>query len=142
MWKFFSNLWGEFFLADSGGKCLRDLFFRLYFNRINREQAKKDSQNSFQMWVDRKKFIQTNGHNSICQKYVEPISSSSSYEFIITLLYTPKQAFVKKCIHWFKVRVKLISKSIWKITLLWKNFCHQTFYNLRQKIPKLKIFRN
>ena len=27
MWNYFSNLWGEFFLADSGGKCLRDLFF-------------------------------------------------------------------------------------------------------------------
>ena len=111
LWKYFSNLWGEFFPADSGGKCLRDLFFQLYFNRINREQAKKDSQTSLQMWVDRKKIHSNKRHQFNLSKYVEPISSSS-YEFIITLLYTPKQAFVKKCIHWYsRFRVKLILKN-------------------------------
>ena len=88
---------GEFFLADSGGKCLRDLFFNyLYFNRINREQAKKDSQTSLQMWVDRKKIHSNKRQQFNLSKYVEPISSSSSYDFIITLLVYTKASICQE----------------------------------------------
>ena len=111
--KLFLKSLGGIFPSWFGGQMSWGPFFQLLIFQQNQSRTSKKGFAKFLSNVGWQKKIHSNKrHQFNLSKYVEPISSSSSYEFIITLLYTPKQAFVKKCIHWYsRFRVKLILKN-------------------------------